>query len=48
MTYRGTVRNGVIRVEGGVRLPEGTEVQIDLADAPVSPTDGNGEPTIGQ
>ena len=48
MTYKGTVQNGVILVKGGIRLPEGTEVQIALADGPQSSADTSGEPTIGQ
>lgn len=32
MTYRGTVKNGVIVLEAGAPLPEGTEVEL----APVS------------
>lgn len=48
MTYKGTVQNGVILVEEGVRLPEGAEVQIELADSAQPPTDTSGEPTIGQ
>jgi hypothetical protein len=50
MTYHGTVQNGVILVEGGVRLPEGVEVRIELVDGtaakPKRPVDN--EPTIGQ
>jgi hypothetical protein len=45
MTYKGRVQNGVILVEDGVRLPEGAEVHVELADATESP-EKNGEPTI--
>jgi hypothetical protein len=48
MNYKGTVQNCIIMVEGGVRLPEGAEVQIELADGAQPPTDTGGEPTIGQ
>lgn len=37
MTYRGCVRNGVVVIEGGVTLPEGTIVTVEAqADAPAS------------
>ncbi|MHB1035440.1 MAG: hypothetical protein ACYC35_23585 [Pirellulales bacterium] len=29
MVYRGIVKNGVVVVEGGVKLPEGIEVRIE-------------------
>jgi hypothetical protein len=48
MTYKGKVENGVILVEEGVRLPEGAEVQIELADGVQPPNDVSDEPTIGQ
>jgi hypothetical protein len=48
MTFKGKVQNGVIQVEGGVRLPEGAEVQIELADGVEPATEKSGEPTIGQ
>jgi hypothetical protein len=48
MTYKGKVENGVILVEEGVRLPEGAEVQIELAEDGKSANDMTGEPTIGQ
>ncbi|HZZ29468.1 MAG TPA: hypothetical protein VFE46_15830 [Pirellulales bacterium] len=48
MTYKGKVQNGVIQVEGGVRLPEGAEVQIELADGVEPTAEKTGEPTIGQ
>jgi len=48
MTYRGTVQNGVILIEGGVRLPEGAEVQIEVAAGAQWHTDTSDEPTIGQ
>jgi hypothetical protein len=41
MTYRGTVINGVVVLEGTNALPEGTHVQVE----PVSPT---GAHTNGQ
>ena len=48
MTYRGTVQNGVILVEGNVRLPEGAEVQIELPDGAEPEPASAGEPTIGE
>lgn len=35
MTYRGKVHNGVVVLENGDRIPEGTEVRVE----PVQPTD---------
>ncbi|MCI0492845.1 MAG: hypothetical protein L0Z07_07905 [Planctomycetes bacterium] len=48
MTYQGTVQNGVILIDGGVRLPEGAEVRIEIADGVQPRADTSGEPTIGQ
>lgn len=48
MTYKGKVQNGIIQVEGGVRLPEGAEVQIELADTAEPEIGKTNEPTIGQ
>ena len=31
MTYKGTVRHGTVMLEPGVDLPEGTEVQVGVA-----------------
>lgn len=33
MTYRGHIKNGVAVLEGGVKLPEGAEVEITLRPA---------------
>jgi hypothetical protein len=32
MTYRGTVKGGVVVLEEGVRLPEGAAVQVELIE----------------
>jgi len=32
MTYKGTVKNGVVVLEPGTRLPEGVEVRIEPVD----------------
>lgn len=33
MTYRGTVRNGIVELEPGATLPEGTQVQVTTVPA---------------
>ncbi len=38
MVYRGTVRNGVVEIEGDNGLPDGTRVNIELVAQPE--TDG--------
>ena len=48
MTYKGTVQNGVVLIDGGVCLPEGAEVQIELTDGAQPTADTSGEPTIWQ
>jgi hypothetical protein len=30
MTYQGTIQNGVVVLENGVQLPEGTPVRVEL------------------
>jgi len=42
MTYRGTVRNGVVHLEPDVALPEGTEVRVELVKS------ADTEPTVFQ
>lgn len=39
MTYSGTVRNGVVVLDGEARLPEGTNVEV-------CPTPSKGEPPL--
>jgi hypothetical protein len=34
MTYRGTIRKGVVILEGGASLPEGTHVVVATVDQP--------------
>ena len=34
MSYNGTVKNGVIVLEGGAKLPEGTAVRVEPEAAP--------------
>jgi hypothetical protein len=43
MTYRGCVRNGVVIIDDGVTLPEGTIVTIQ---APVTSTAEGGEDSL--
>lgn len=30
MTYHGTVENGIIQIQGGLQLPEGAKVRIEV------------------
>lgn len=48
MTYQGTVQNGVIQIEGGICLPEGTTVQIEVAQKVSSSGTADQELTAGQ
>ena len=34
MTYRGTIRNGVVELEDGKDLPDGAIVRVELVDPP--------------
>ena len=43
MTYRGTVKSGVVVLPADVTLPEGTEVMVTLPDLPPKPAT---EPTV--
>ena len=47
MTYRGRIENGVVVLEAGASLPEGTEVSVVLAEAGKASNE-DGQPTIGQ
>jgi hypothetical protein len=44
MTYRGTVKSGVVVLDGGVTLDEGTVVEVQPLD--VTPDPNNVSPTI--
>lgn len=48
MTYRGTVRKGVIVLDGGVTLNEGTMVEVHPVRSPSQGIDGRdaAQPTI--
>jgi hypothetical protein len=37
MTLDGTVRDGVIVLENGAQIPDGTRVQVVVADEPAEP-----------
>jgi hypothetical protein len=37
MTYRGRVRNGVVVLEDGAALPEGTVVKVEQLEQPPAP-----------
>ena len=52
MTYKGRVKDGVVVLEGNVKLPDGAVVHVDL---PEQPGDENGstllerlEPVVGK
>jgi hypothetical protein len=42
MTYKGRIREGVVVLEEGVRLPDGTAVTVALADDPPTEPAGDG------
>jgi hypothetical protein len=48
MIYRGTVEHGVIELEGGVTLPDGTRVKVEplttQQDSPTQPSETMGWP----
>ena len=44
MSYKGTVKNGVVVLQPGAHLPEGTMVTVEPATMPVSPSALNGAP----
>ena len=50
MTYHGTVHNGVILVDGGLTIPDGVAVRIEVVDKieASTPLPHGTEPTIGQ
>jgi hypothetical protein len=44
MTYRGKIQGGVVVLEGGARLPQGTEVRVEPEPTPAetpSPAQGS-------
>jgi hypothetical protein len=44
MSYRGKVKDGVVVLEAGIRLAEGTEVEVQpVAEAPRPPAEGLGQ-----
>ena len=38
MVYQGCIHNGVVVFQGDVQIPEGTPVQVEVADTSTSPT----------
>jgi hypothetical protein len=46
MTYKGTVKHGVIVLEGGVELQDGTKVRVEPVAAPKS--NGGKIPTLAE
>jgi len=46
MTYRGRIKEGVVVLEGGIRLAEGTEVEVQPVVAKAEPAAG--DQTLGQ
>jgi hypothetical protein len=45
MTYKGTVRQGVVVLDETARLPEGTQVEVSLLQPPAETADA-GRPTV--
>jgi hypothetical protein len=44
MSYRGKIKDGVVVLEGGIRLAEGTEVEVQpVAQTPATPAEGLGQ-----
>jgi hypothetical protein len=37
MTFQGHVKNGVVLLDNGAKLPEGAEVRVELAPPPHTP-----------
>lgn len=48
MTYQGTVQNGVVVLDNGLSLPNGTVVTILIPAEAATGTEEAGEPTIWQ
>ena len=46
MTYQGRVRNGVVVLDGKVRLPEGVAVEVVLSEPTPSAAPGEAIPTL--
>ena len=43
MTYRGTVKDNVVVLEPGVKLPDGTPVQVEAGALPTSGSSAEGD-----
>jgi len=48
MTYIGTIQGGVIVLDGGAALPEGTRVRVELAPGETESPDQTQVQTLGQ
>lgn len=46
MVYRGCVKNGKIELEGEVRLPDGTPVEVTVGETSVTTQDDHEGPTL--
>ena len=46
MTYRGTVRNGVVELDPGFGLPDGTVVQVEPLESVSDPAYGLAEEAV--
>lgn len=48
MTYRGTVKSGLVVLPEGVALPEGAEVEVTLPGESAAPGPGDRLATLGR
>jgi hypothetical protein len=48
MTYRGTVRKGVVVLEPGATLPEGADVTVTTVEQPDTDQAAQGPQTLGE
>ena len=46
MTYRGTVRKGVVVLDGPVRLPDGAKVDVLLVEESQTPPNAGQTPSV--
>lgn len=46
MTFQGHVKNGVVHLDNGATLPEGTEVRVELAPARSNTAPAEETPTL--
>jgi hypothetical protein len=48
MVLRGQIHNGVVILEGEVKLPEGTQVEVKPLDTPASPVEDDPMYRLGE